>query len=128
VANYIYIYIYIYIYVYLYDFVHSKFRDDIDGNPNGFAIHINDGKSPVWYLRADSLREKKSWLMRLGHVHTIVRWLDDFERVKVLGVGGTGIVYELKSKNDSKRYAMKEMEIKNAAQMKMALKEVIYFD
>ena len=36
-----------------------------------------------------------------------------------------GIVYELRSKSDSnrKRYAMKEMEIKNAAQMKMALRE-----
>ena len=36
-----------------------------------------------------------------------------------------GIVYELKSKSDlnHKRYAMKEMEIKNAAQMKMALRE-----
>jgi serine/threonine protein kinase len=98
-------------------------REDIDGNPNGFAVHINDGKSPPWYLRADSLRDKKSWLMRLGHVQTIVKWLDDFERVKVLGVGGTGIVYELLSKTDGRRFAMKEMEIKNAAQMRMALKE-----
>eukprot|EP01035_Chromulina_nebulosa_P028895 gene28895-38212_t len=23
-------------------------RDDIDGNPNGFAIHINDGHTPTW--------------------------------------------------------------------------------
>ncbi len=56
-------------------------RDDVDGNPNGFTLHINDGKSPPWYFRADSLREKKSWLMRLGHVHAIVKWLDEFERV-----------------------------------------------
>jgi serine/threonine protein kinase len=61
--------------------------------------------------------------MRLGHVLTIVKWLDDFERVKVLGVGGTGIVYELRHKLDGRKFAMKEMEIKNAAQMRMALKE-----
>lgn len=98
-------------------------REDIDGHPHGFAIHINDGKSPTWYLRADSTREKKSWLMRLGHVHAIVRWLEEFEKVRVLGVGGTGIVYELLHKTNGQRYAMKEMEIKNKAQMQMAVAE-----
>jgi PH domain len=59
-------------------------REDLDGEPFGFAVHINDGKSPTWYLRAESMREKKSWLMRLAHVHAIVRWLEDFEKVCVL--------------------------------------------
>jgi len=98
-------------------------RDDIDGNPNGFAIHVNDGHTPTWYLRAESIREKKSWLMRLSHVHAIVRWLEDYEKVKVLGVGGTGIVYELLHKSNAQRYAMKEMEIKNKSQMQMAISE-----
>ncbi|CAE7502473.1 CPK3, partial [Symbiodinium microadriaticum] len=98
-------------------------REDIDGHPHGFAIHINDGQSPTWYLRAESTREKKSWLMRLGHVHTIVRWLEEFEKVRVLGVGGTGIVYELLHNANGQRYAMKEMEIKNKAQMQMAVAE-----
>jgi serine/threonine protein kinase len=98
-------------------------RDDVDGHPHGFAIHINDGVTPVWYLRAESTREKKSWLMRLGHVQDIVKWLDSFEKVKVLGVGATGIVYELKHKVTGKRFALKEMEIKNKAQMQMALSE-----
>lgn len=26
-------------------------REDVDGHPHGFAIHINDGHSPPWYLR-----------------------------------------------------------------------------
>ena len=98
-------------------------REDIEGHPHGFAIHINDGTTPVWYLRAESTREKKSWLMRLGHVQEIVKWLDNFEKVKVLGVGATGIVYELKNKTTGKRWALKEMEIKNTAQMQMALAE-----
>lgn len=98
-------------------------REDLEGNPNGFAIHINDGQTPTWYLRAESAREKKSWLMRLSHVHTIVRWLEDFEKVKVLGVGGTGIVHELLHKSNGQRFAMKEMEIKNKAQMQMAISE-----
>lgn len=98
-------------------------RDDIDGNPNGFAIHVNDGTTPTWYLRAESAREKKSWLMRLAHVHAIVKWLEDFEKVRVLGVGGTGIVYELLHRSNGSRYAMKEMEIKNRTQMQMAVSE-----
>ena len=81
------------------------------------------GKTPTWYLRAESLREKKSWLMRLAHVHAIVKWLDDYEKVRVLGVGGTGIVYELLHKQNGQRYAMKEMEIKSKSQMKMAMQE-----
>jgi len=98
-------------------------RDDLGGDPNGFALHINDGKSPTWYLRADDVREKKAWIMRLAHVHTIVRWLEEYEKVKVLGVGGTGIVHELKHKITQEAFAMKEMEIKNRAQMTMAMKE-----
>jgi serine/threonine protein kinase len=49
--------------------------------------------------------------------------LEDFEKVKVLGVGGTGIVYELLHKSNGQRFAMKEMEIKNKAQMQMAISE-----
>jgi serine/threonine protein kinase len=41
----------------------------------------------------------------------------------VLGVGGTGIVYELLHKSNGQRYAMKEMEIKNKTQMRMAVSE-----
>ena len=33
--------------------------EDIDGNPFGFVVHINDGKSPVWCLRAGSHMESK---------------------------------------------------------------------
>lgn len=97
--------------------------DDIDNNPHGFALHINDGKSPPWYLRAESTREKKGWLSRLQHTHAIIRWLEDFEKVRVLGVGGTGVVYELLHHTNGTRFAMKEMEIKNNAQLKMAVAE-----
>lgn len=49
--------------------------------------------------------------------------LHDFEKVRVLGVGGAGIVYELLHKTNGTRFAMKEMEIKNRTQMKMAISE-----
>lgn len=97
--------------------------DDLDGNPMGFAIHINDGKSPVWYLRASTVREKKDWLMRLSHVMAIIHWLENFEKVRVLGLGGTGIVYELLHKTNGTRLALKEIEIKSKAQMQVALQE-----
>jgi serine/threonine protein kinase len=51
--------------------------------------------------------------------------LEDFEKVRVLGVGGTGIVYELLHKTNGSRFAMKEMEIKNKTQMKMAVSEAV---
>lgn len=57
--------------------------------------------------------------MRLSHVHAIVKWLEEFEKVKVLGVGGSGIVYELLHKTNGQRFAMKEIEIKNKSQMEM---------
>ena len=38
-------------------------------------------------------------------------------------MGGTGIVYELLHKTQGTRYAMKEMEIKNRTQMRMAVSE-----
>ena len=97
--------------------------DDLEGNPLGFAIHLNDGKSPVWYLRAGTVREKKDWLVRLSHIMAIILWLENFEKVRVLGLGGTGIVYELLHKSDGRRYALKEIEIKNKAQMTVALQE-----
>ena len=64
-----------------------------------------------------------SWTMRLKYVLAIVKWLEEYEKVRVLGVGGTGVVHELLHKSSNKRYAMKEMEIKSKAQMKMAMSE-----
>ena len=49
--------------------------------------------------------------------------MEDFEKVRVLGVGGTGIVYELLHKTNGQKFAMKEMEIKNKPQMEMAIQE-----
>jgi len=98
-------------------------REDIEGHELGFTLHINDGTNLPWHMRAETLREKKSWIMRLMHVHTIVRWLEEFEKIRILGVGGTGIVHELLHKRNGERYAMKEMEIRNRAQMTMAMKE-----
>ena len=66
---------------------------------------------------------KQNWLTRLNHVIAIVRWLDDYQKVRVLGVGGTGIVHELLHKANGCKFAMKEMEIKNKSQMQMALRE-----
>jgi serine/threonine protein kinase len=59
----------------------------------------------------------------LNEVEEIIIFTIIAIRVRVLGVGGTGIVYELLHKSNGQRYAMKEMEIKNAAQMKMAMQE-----
>lgn len=75
-------------------------RKDKDGHPFGFCLHINDGESPTWFLRCNSEHDKKAWITRLAHVQTIVNWLDSFDCSKVLGVGGTGVVYEMRSKSN----------------------------
>jgi serine/threonine protein kinase len=64
-----------------------------------------------------------NWRDNCNAVGCLILQLEDFEKVRVLGVGGTGIVYELLHKTNGQRYAMKEMEIKNKAQMQMALQE-----
>lgn len=103
--------------------------EDIDDDPNGFAININDfdshgePKTPTWYLRASSPEEKKEWLSLLFKLHGIVCWLDFYEKIRVLGTGGSGIVYELKHKRSGQRYALKEMEMKNREQLKCAVRE-----
>jgi len=98
-------------------------EEDPDNDPTGFAIHINDGKNPPWYLRAEDERQRKLWVLRLSYALAIVKWLHDFEKVRVLGVGGTGIVYELLHNTNGSRFAMKEMEIKTSYQMQMAVSE-----
>eukprot|EP00601_Ochromonadales_sp_CCMP2298_P024078 CAMPEP_0173285796 /NCGR_PEP_ID=MMETSP1143-20121109/8825_1 /TAXON_ID=483371 /ORGANISM="non described non described, Strain CCMP2298" /LENGTH=615 /DNA_ID=CAMNT_0014224019 /DNA_START=59 /DNA_END=1906 /DNA_ORIENTATION=- len=98
-------------------------EEDPDGDPTGFAIHINDGVSPTWHLRAEDERQRKLWVLRLSYALAIVKWLDEFEKVRVLGVGGTGIVYELLHNTNGQRFAMKEMEIKTSYQMQMAVSE-----
>lgn len=105
--------------------------EDLDDDPNGFALLINDylpgtteSKTPTWYLRADTLQEKHEWLERLSRVHAIICWLDDYEKIRVLGTGGSGIVYELKHKVDHKSYAMKEMDLQNSFQVSRAVAEV----
>eukprot|EP00600_Ochromonadales_sp_CCMP1393_P010926 CAMPEP_0174996974 /NCGR_PEP_ID=MMETSP0005-20121125/696_1 /TAXON_ID=420556 /ORGANISM="Ochromonas sp., Strain CCMP1393" /LENGTH=1057 /DNA_ID=CAMNT_0016251449 /DNA_START=95 /DNA_END=3269 /DNA_ORIENTATION=- len=98
-------------------------EEDPDNDPTGFSIHINDGQSPTWHLRAEDERQRKLWVLRLSYALAIVKWLDDFEKVRVLGVGGTGIVYELLHKTNGKRFALKEMEMKSSYQMQMAVSE-----
>jgi serine/threonine protein kinase len=105
--------------------------EDLDDDPNGFALIINDflpgtqePKTPTWYLRANTLEEKRQWLERLSRVHAIVCWLDEFEKLRVLGTGGSGIVYELKNKENGRRYALKEMDMQNSAQVARAVEEV----
>lgn len=102
--------------------------EDPEGNPLGFTIHITTDPSliathPPWFLRAESAKEKKNWMIRLNYTCAIVRWLESFEKVRVLGVGGTGIVYELKHKTNGQAYALKEIEIKNHRQRDMAISE-----
>ena len=103
--------------------------EDVEDDPCGFALLINDfdtngdAKTPTWYLRAESIEGKKEWLSKLCHLQAIIRWFDDFERVRVLGVGGNGTVYELKHKATKERFAMKEINVLNKAQTDLVVAE-----
>ena len=67
--------------------------------------------------------DKKLWLNKLCRTHAITHWLNQYEKIKVLGIGGSAVVHELKHKRTGKKYAMKEMEIKNRGMMDMAVAE-----
>ena len=63
-------------------------------------------------------------LLRLPHPrHLSITQLESFEKVKVLGVGGSGIVYELLHKSNGNSYALKEIEIKSQRQKESAIAE-----
>eukprot|EP01031_Cornospumella_fuschlensis_P025003 gene25003-30203_t len=96
---------------------------DPENNPLGFSLALNDGSGLVWHLRAETPKEKKAWVIRMGYILAIVRWLASFEKIRVLGVGGTGIVYELKHRQTMQRYALKEIEIRNGKQRELAVSE-----
>lgn len=75
------------------------------------------------HFKATNLEEKRDWIMKLTQVHAIAEWLELYEKVKVLGLGAQGVVYELKHKCTGERVALKEIEIKSDKQMAMALAE-----
>jgi hypothetical protein len=39
------------------------------------SLQLNDGQHPPWYMRAETVREKKNWIIRLGYVIAIVKWV-----------------------------------------------------
>jgi serine/threonine protein kinase len=97
-----------------------------DHETTGFTIFFNVEHMPEWHFRADSTEEKANWLIKLSQVHAITSWLDEYERVKVLGIGGQGTVYELVHRTTGKRLAMKEMEISSDKQMQLAISEALF--
>jgi hypothetical protein len=92
--------------------------DDIEGHPFGFILHPGGNAEP-WYLRAANKQEKKEWLARLRKVNGIVKWLAQYERGKLLGVGGSGVVHEIINKRTGARSALKEIEIQSKAMRDM---------
>lgn len=94
-----------------------------DEGYHGFVVNFNVENMPEWHFRADSAEERDNWLVMLCQVHAIVSWMAEYERIKVLGIGGQGIVYELEHVTTKRRIAMKEIEIKNTKQMSAAIAE-----
>jgi len=98
--------------------------DDFEDHPFGFSLFLNDGKSPPLHLRATTLEEKQSWVDALAQLCIIATRFHDVQKLRILGVGGQGIVYEVYNKALDIRCAMKEIQITNDTQMKSALAEV----
>lgn len=96
--------------------------EDIEGHPFGFILHPG-GASEPWYLRAANKQEKKEWLGRLRKVNGIVKWLAQYEKGRLLGVGGSGVVYEIINKRTGARSALKEIEIQNKVMREMCVAE-----
>eukprot|EP01039_Chlorochromonas_danica_P008334 gene8337-9187_t len=101
-------------------------EDDSDSSAvpgYGFCVRFNTPNTPDWHFKAETPEEKANWMVKIGQVHAITSWMRAFEKVRVVGTGAQGTVYELRHVESGKRFAMKEMEIKSEKQMKMAISE-----
>eukprot|EP01040_Poterioochromonas_malhamensis_P000193 gene193-201_t len=98
--------------------------DEVD--PLQFVIKFNLEHFPDWVFRADSVEEKNNWIIKLSQVRAIAAWFEEFDRVKVLGVGGQGNVYELVRRQTGERFAMKETVMKNEKQKRAAIAEAVF--
>lgn len=101
-------------------------EDDSDSSAvpgYGFCVRFNTPNTPDWHFKAETPEEKANWMVKIGQVHAITSWMRAFEKVRVVGTGAQGTVYELRHVDSGKRFAMKEMEIKSEKQMKMAISE-----
>ena len=84
---------------------------------------MKKGDHRVWRFRAESEAEKHDWLSKLNKLSAILKYLDNFARLNVLGVGGQGIVYKLKHKVTGQCFALKEMKIANKKERENAVSE-----
>lgn len=90
-------------------------EDDMDSMVEGFGfcVAFNDESCPDWHLKAETKEEKINWMVKLSQVNAITSWMRAYEKVRVLGTGAQGTVYELRHYQSGKSFALKEMEIKN---------------
>ncbi|KAJ1430108.1 hypothetical protein B484DRAFT_449031 [Ochromonadaceae sp. CCMP2298] len=101
---------------------HSRIIAEVEDDPLCFCIQP-DKERPVWQFRAENEEVKTNWLIKISQVRAIAVWLDSYEKVKILGVGAQGTVYEMVNRVTGKRFALKEVSIENEKQMQMALTE-----
>lgn len=95
---------------------------DVDIGKPIFSVHF--ANADTWYLRAENEKDKKEWIQKLTYTHAIMTVLDSFVKIKVLGVGGQGVVYDVMEKDSLLRFAMKEITIKSDSQMENAIEEL----
>lgn len=95
--------------------------DGVEGY--GFVVNFHVENMPEWHFRAGSEEERENWLIKLNQAQAIAKWLNEYQRVKILGIGGQGIVYELLHLSSGRHLAMKEIEINSERQMAAAVAE-----
>ena len=64
-------------------------------NPLCFGIQTDPSNPIIWQFKCESEEEKSNWLIKISQIRAIAEWMDIHERVKVLGVGAQGTVYQL---------------------------------
>jgi serine/threonine protein kinase len=89
----------------------------------GFVVNFHVENMPEWHFRAELEEERENWLIKLNQAQAIAKWLNEYQRVKILGIGGQGIVYELLHLSSGRHLAMKEIEINSERQMAAAVAE-----
>jgi tRNA A-37 threonylcarbamoyl transferase component Bud32 len=99
------------------------FDEEEKNNPLRFSVQPDCTQPLVWHFMAESEEEKSNWVIKISQVHAIATWLENYKKVKVLGIGAQGTVYEMVHNSTGHRCAVKEVFIKSDKQMQLALTE-----
>jgi serine/threonine protein kinase len=95
------------------------------GDHSSFNVMFKlNGTRSTWQFRCKDEEERRNWVMGLTSTLKLVEEIDQYEKIKVLGVGGQGIVHLAQEKSSGRQFAMKVMAFNSSFDMSCSINEV----